>query len=516
MWNFFVSENFRFAINVTASLILFGVSWLYFDAWKINQKFKELVKFLGFFVLSLSFMFSALTYESNIAIGFPKLVTNIIYFGYFWGRLLGYLMIVVSLILDPLQPKPKIYAFFVLGVMSSVQFMFAPLAAVIGIFFLRRGTIGLEDHIKPVGYSFLILSLYELFSLNSFFLHTSNPTIYSLVANYGAIWYMQYVLLLVFAIVLGKWIFSYLLKQFETQFFMILTGSILIIFLVTTVLFTFLLLKNINDQNINRLKTDVKVLNFAIESKKSENLSDAIVVAQSNEIISGINDSDRLKLFSYLENYILSKKGSTLIVTDENGKVLARGEDRDKYGDSLSGDPLVERVVTGQVASTVASQDGPVAPVISVIGGSPIKDGDQIIGAVISGSTLDNAFVDGIKNATGLESSIYSGNILSATTITDKTNGQRPVGIVRNNTEMNVEYSGEVNILGLNYLSTYLPLKDVDNVPIGVISIGKPVFDIVSDIFYSVQLTFIGSMVLLAISIIPSLLVSKYLSSQIK
>src|SRR4029077_17762803 len=105
-------------------------------------------------------------------------------------------------------------------------------------------------------------------------------------------------------------------------------------------------------------------------------------------------------------------------VIDDVGRVLARGEDRERRGDSLSSDALVQRVILGQDATSLVVKEGVLAPQIFIRAATPIKKGGQIIGGVITGVPIDTAFVDAIKRSTGLEASIYADNILSATTFT--------------------------------------------------------------------------------------------------
>src|SRR3972149_3980019 len=107
MWLPLVFEQLHFAINVLAALIMFGAFWLYYDAWSQRKSTKEALRMLGFFFLSLSFLVAAAQLET------PLLPAS------FWDsqlisqtsiglRMLGYVAVLVSLLLDPIQPRPHV------------------------------------------------------------------------------------------------------------------------------------------------------------------------------------------------------------------------------------------------------------------------------------------------------------------------------------------------------------------------------------------------------------------------
>lgn len=79
-------------------------------------------------------------------------------------------------------------------------------------------------------------------------------------------------------------------------------------------------------------------------------------------MLAAFEKSDRKALGDFATAQLIAKKLSVLILTTEAGQVIARGEDRDRVGDSLSGDSLVKRGLLGDTASTVISKDGVIAP----------------------------------------------------------------------------------------------------------------------------------------------------------
>jgi hypothetical protein len=408
MWSQFVLENAHFAINLICGLVFFATFWLYFDAWGEKKNHKELIRFLGFLLLAISFLIRATQVESSILmIPFAMEIEKITGFLFSITRIGGYLLIILSLIIEPLQKAPvktEVPVNFSLIALPSVFLMVVNpiLASIAGFMYLRLTIFGLESHLKKVSLAFFALSIAEFLSLASSLRETQNIDLYKLVAPLGIVWILEHVFLLLSAFILGKWVFGYLLKRFQTQLFMIFTSSILVIFLVTTMSFTFLLLKNLEDETLSRFETDVKVLNMTIETKKEQSLSDAQLIAQNNQVQKAIKEGNRRELADTLENFLLSKKQSFLMVVNESGQVLAKGEDKEKYGDILTADLLVKKALSGESNAAVMAKEAVLAPEVSLRAAVPVKSEDKIIGAVITGTIIDNAFVDGMKKATGL------------------------------------------------------------------------------------------------------------------
>ena len=98
MWMIFALENLFFALHVFAGLTLFSVAWLYFDAWKALKANREIWKILGFIILGISFLIRGMEMRDI------EILQNLdIYI-----RTFGYLLLVIGLIVDPLQPRPKV------------------------------------------------------------------------------------------------------------------------------------------------------------------------------------------------------------------------------------------------------------------------------------------------------------------------------------------------------------------------------------------------------------------------
>lgn len=529
MWYQFFLENLHFGLNIIAALVFFAVFWLYFDAWLEKKTLKDTLRVVGYFLLSLSFIVSAIQVESGI-VSLSIVPANLYFALLFATRFFGYIFLIAGLLLDPLQKKPNerilhdgilIPLGISLPFFAFTTFSYPVLAALCGFLYLRRATIGLENHLKHVSLAFFILAFAELLSLGLFLQNTDNPALFALVAPFGMVSLLQRIALFASIFVLRQWVFGYLLKRFQSQLFIILTTSVVTVFIIITVAFTALLLKNLENDAISHLQTDVNILQYSIDSKKAETLSDAQVASQNQEIIKAVDSSDKKTLATLTTSILLTKKETTLIILSKDGVVLARGDDPQKIGDSLSDDTLVKKALSGESVSTVVTKDGVVVPTVSIRSAAPIKSSD-VIGAVIIGTDIDNAFVDGVKNATGLDTSVYGDNIRSATTFVSNDGKSRLIGIKEETSQVKNRvlgggkaYVGSVNILNTPFIAAFAPIKDIDSVTVGMLFVGKEQSELLATAGHSIELTFLVTVILLVLSIFPAYLTSRYISRQL-
>jgi PAS domain S-box-containing protein len=372
-------------------------------------------------------------------------------------------------------------------------------ASVVALLYLRRATVGLEDHLKPLAASFFLLSISELFGLMALFQTSTNVAVFQLVAPFGPVWILSLVFLFLCALVLCRWVFGYLLKQFQAQLFMIYTTTILGIFLLTTVAFTGLLLRNMETESRRQIETDVKVLDFALSSQREQLLSDVQSIAANQSLQDALVEHDRKKLGDMATSELLAKHFTNFIILSETGQVLARGEERDRVGDSLIQDPLVKRALIGESHTTIVSKDGVLAPDLTIRATASMRNPQgAVIGIVLAGKGIDAAFVDGMKKTTGLDASVYGDAIVSATTFLSPDGFTRVVGMKEEHPEViskvlrnGALYAGSLPMRGIEYISAFLPLKDVDGNAVGMLFVGRPQSEILKAAGSSIQYTFI-------------------------
>ncbi len=532
----FFGQNVHFAISLFAALVFFAVFWLYIDAWLSQKEGKVLVRWLGFLLLAISFLINATDIEQSVLgrslLGSVTESLSLII------RLAGYFCIVLGQLLDPLQKVPhfkgidkkdfskdssaKAVGF---GSAANLSHLLAPVGALsIAGLYWRRATTGLERHYKSVAKSFAVLFLYEVLSVTHLWRGSTNPNVSQLVAAFGPLWIIEQIVLLVAAIILGRWVWQYLTRRFMSQLFMIFTTLTMVIFLLTTVGFTFLLVSNVQKNSLDDLQTAASVLNYAIDGKKSETLANAQSIAENPAIGRSVSAQNHDALVAQTSTFLHDKKLSSLIITNANGQVLLRAEDPNRFGDSFSSDALVRRAIAGQSASGAISREGVQSPLIILRSIVPIhNESGIIVGTALTSLTVNNAFVDGVKHATGLDSTVYAGNTRSATTLLAPDGVSRGVGVKESSQAVQSHvltggqvYKGSVSVQNRQYLAVYLPLRDVDNHVIGMLFIGQPQTAVLQAAGRSVELTFVFTACLLLLTIVPAYFIAKYLASQLE
>lgn len=563
----FLSQTGHFALNLFAALVFFATFWLYFDAWLIRKENKELIKWIGCLILSLSFILHATVIEQSVfgssvfgqsALGIAVLV-----------RLIGYVAMVIGQLIDPLQPIPELGGLkteqasvgqgwvttkiedsvptpketrskkatatkktktaIILNLsglataLSQLQFVLPVASFVLGSFYLHRVVKGLEKHLRPIAIAFLVLAGAELLSLASFLRGSSNLLVHNLSASFGPIWFIEHVTLLIAVLILGRWIWRYLLTRLQTQLIMLFTAATMVIFLLTTVGFTYLIFRNIEQESLANLTTAVNVLDFALVSKKNETLSVAETLADNPDVITAVVEKNHDKLATLTTDFLKTKKQSILIITTADGQVLLRADNPARWGDSISENLQFKRASIGTASSSVTTQEGVVATNLAITSVTPVRDSSNtIVGVVFVGVTIDNAFVDGIKKATGLDTAVYADNVRSATTFIASDGKSRLIGIKQENEKVKQQvlkegkiFRGSIKLLNTPYLSVYAPLKDVDNTIVGMLFVGKPSISLLATASRSIESTFLIAAVILVISVFPSRLMAKYVSYQV-
>jgi len=530
-------ENAHFALNLIAGLVFTAAFWLHLDAWAIKPSRKDLSRWLGFLSLALAFLFHATVLERDtlgIDFSFSRTAEVLA----FVGKVLGYGLLVVSQLFDPLQPRPETKGLesvtqtptlekqpSILLIPGSIvgKLTLPLLSLMVGLLYLRRATVGLERHLRPVAIGFLLIFGHELFSVASLWRESLNPNLALLTAPFRVFWIVEHLLLVAGLIVIGRWVWMYLVTRIRNQLFMIFTTATVVIFLLTTVSFTFLLLRNIAKDATANLTTAVRVLEYAIDGKKSETLAHAEMLSQQPKLAEALLRGDHASISTLTNGYLERKRLSTLVVTDAEGQVLHRAEDTSRRGESISSDPLITRALIGDVASSIASQENVVAPAVSIRSTAPVRSEEGlIVGTVMVGVVLSNEFTDSLKKSTGLEAAIYSGLIRSATTFVAADGKSRLIGVKESSPDVQKAvmengtiFTGTIRVASTPYVSAYAPLKDVDNEVVGMLYVGKPELHVMQTAAKSIELTFIIAALLLLFSAWPIYGIARQIAKQL-
>ena len=518
--SFLVRENAHFAIYALAALSALASFWLYFDSWILSKKYAGIVGLGGWILLAAAFLWEAATIETLWDVsGKGVLPTNFSMLPKL--RAVSYLMIGVSIWLSGLQKKPKVkglqknMAFFLPG-LSLFGAVFAYFGPAIAAFFtslvyFRRATKGLERHVLPATYVFLLAVTYELTWAARWSRESVNPIWQELTAAYGFFWTFEHILLALTATVLISWVTKYLLRRLPAQIFLLFSGLSLVFFVMLTATFTTVLMKNVQENQLDRIATDAKTLEYTLELLQKEVLSSTQLLASDADLVNAISVGDLRTAGDTLKGYLVNKEQNTLVVTDKDGQIIIRAEDEERVGGSLSSDSLVSSAMEGAPVYGLVRQEAALAPEISIRAAVPLVKNGDVIATVLTGKVLDSSFFDGIKHQTGLDIALMSGNKLASSTITSGDSSSRWVGTSDVNTELNQAAmngdgvsSDSARILNEQYLAAYRPLRDSKGEVIGSLFVGVPFTQVVDSARKAVQLTMASTVILLVVLLIPT------------
>lgn len=455
------------------------------------------------------------------------------------AKVAGLALIIEGMLLEPIQPLPgaqkkdqgKGVAAFLpvasigellqIGVQPFFAVISAALSLVISVLYFRLAGVGLERQQVAAFRAFLLLALAEAIGFFSIFSTSTNIFISKLVSIFGPLWAAEHLIKFFAFAVLGTWVWGYLRFRLREEIFIIFVTSVLAVFLFTTIAFVTLLLQNLQQDALARLKTDVKVLDFAVESLKAEALSDARAVASNANIITALKEGNRDELFALSQKFLLSMGTDFLVITNSAAEVEIRGEDKDRFGDSLSDNLAVVNALLERPLVTVVKREGVLAPRIFIEAAVPIQD-PGILGSALTGFIVDDAFVDRVKEITGLDASVFGGNERSATTFIAPDGKSRELGTVEAdpNIGRTVLVRGEIFvgssiIFNQPFFTAYLPLKDANGEVVGMLFVGSPQTTILEAAQETFRLTFLLSSFLMLLSLVPSYFISRYIHSQI-
>jgi hypothetical protein len=518
MWTIFSFEISRFSTLVLASLVIFGLFWLYFDAWTYRKNRYEIPLLIGLLLLSLSLLAQSMTFETKILMSIWRGdFIETIRTGYLYLRVVAYIFMIIGLYFTPIEKRPELNMVFGLGMIAlPLQFSLPILSACVALLYWRRASLGLEQHMNRVAMGFSIFALYELFSLAGLFRTSHDVWVVQLVAPFGIINSIQYALLVISMCILARWTWYYLLKRLSTQLFMITLSGAVGLSLLITGLFVTLLLNSVETESLQKLTGNAKVVSSLLEEKKARLISETKFLSVDPVVLTSISNGERKLLAPIIKNHMIQTGVTSFTVVNSEGKIILQGENEEERGTSLSEDNDVKEALQGEVVSGFVSKSGVVGPEVRIRVIVPAGSG-----ALIASQILDNAYVDGIKTTTGMSISIYGDKVLSSTTEDIGDGITRLVGIRETNQKV-LEYVWEKGAitaqsvrLGENeYLSGFVPLKDGSGTTIGAIQLSEPQTTGIKTAGQAVQLTFALVIAIIIALSFPIYLISKRLVAE--
>lgn len=238
--------------------------------------------------------------------------------------------------------------------------------------------------------------------------------------------------------------------------------------------------RGLDDAAYSRISIAARGAEHELDSYKASSLMAAVIVAENEEIVKAVKQENHESVLHAATNLVTTAQVDFCTVLNRRGEVLARTHEPESFGDSLLYQSNISHALEGEV-TTVIERGTAVA--LSVRTGAPIKDENgNIIGVVSLGYRLDTPeFVDTLKAITGCEMTLFLGDVIIATTITEA-EGRPAVGYsaVGDTADVIAQVLGGEPFLGKmkNYygdelIVSYTPIFDVTGEILGVLGVGS-------------------------------------------
>lgn len=501
MWTTFWLNNSHFALEFLGAVILFILAWLAFDAFLIKKELKTFLRSLGFLLFAGWGVIHSLGVKEDIWL----LLSSIFY-------ILGLFFILLNLWLERPPKKPVFQAIIILPVISSILWQVHIVATLFLVFIsivaIKRYREEELKSLKPFFLAFIFLTIVSILTV-----------ITSKIGEGGWIWILEHILKLAGFCFLAYWSWQYLKLRIKESMLLIFVGMALFISVIVTFTFSAILLKNMESEAEVNLISNVRVLEYSFSRMKGEAFSGARFIAENKEMISAISAND----FSALEK--ISQKLMTemfldfLTIANKEGEVILRAHSLTAKGDNVKIEKAASRALTGNAYATIEETQ---AEKLSIRGAAPTYESENnLIGAVITGFIVDNAFADRIKKVTGLEATIYKDDILVATSILGPDLKTRNIGTKQTNLKVleQVLMKGEgitvrTTVFGRPYLATYLPLKNTEGEVIGMLEASRLQTGIAETAASASRLSLLVTIIIITMALMPSYLLAKKLTEE--
>ena len=262
--------------------------------------------------------------------------------------------------------------------------------------------------------------------------------------------------------------------RLQTKLIALIGGCILLCCTIVSFVSLTVFDKKLIESTQNELRCTEHGANNVMEDWLATLVLSSNFLADMPSVIETVSQSDRSQMNSYLKSKVDSLELDFVAITDSNGTVIATSGSELAEGKNISTMKCVSAALKGKASKTFGDA-GTVK--FASLATSPIKDGNKIIGCVVSGYALaDGYFTNLMQQAYNVESTIFNGYVRMESTIPNvvgsKLDNQEIIKKVLYNGE---PFEGKNIINGKEYYSTYQPLKDDDGAVKGMLFIAKDV-----------------------------------------
>ncbi|OHB20753.1 MAG: hypothetical protein A2854_00520 [Parcubacteria group bacterium RIFCSPHIGHO2_01_FULL_56_18] len=454
----FYVNNAHFALELLGAVVFLMAAWLMFDSYRLRAEFATIARAIGFGFAAIAQVLFAVNAGSDI-LAYAA-------FAFFF---LGLFLIMVSFVK---REEMHVQAVIIVPAFTLwSQYLYGStglLALGVAYLSLSKAHKELNTTWRPfsLGFSFLALSL-----LIGIFDTGDQESLIFIAKDIAQF--------LGFALV-ARWVWQFLELRVRESLVLIFIAAALFLSTIVTLAFSTILVHQVTSQTDAALVANARVLDLQVRGLQEQALAKAALIANNDALTDAIEKND----FAVLEQLsaIMMEEHTLgfLTVTDALGNVLVRAHALSRRGDTLFGERAVEEALDG--ATFVTIETSPVEK-LSIRAGAPVRAAGAVIGTVVAGYPLDNAFVDNIKRLTGLDMFIYEEATSVAGTAFASDGRTRLTGIIV--PDETVRSVGEERVITVrtdlgsqSFRTSYLPLLNGDRKIIGMLSAAKSEQDI--------------------------------------
>lgn len=497
---FFLFNNLHFSLEIIGALTFLIVAWLSFDSFLLRRDFTTGSRFIGFVLLAVWQVIHAFALSSDVLF--------LVGYGAYIG---GVVFVLWNLALEAPIERPEFKAIIILpgaaALLSPFSIVVTGGLILIALFSLNQYKKELKKTLFPfwIGFTFLASG--------------AAASLFYAPDSLSALWVLGHAFELAGFMSLGVWVWSYLQLRIREEMLLIFISLTLFMAVVVSLTFSSILIANIESEARASLTTNVRVLNLAITRLEQEALAKAKLLATNDSLKNALTENNFVELETLSNSLVEEENLGFLTILDKDGGVVLRAHALTQKGENLLGEKSVASAYDGTPLVTIGTS---AAEQFSIRAAAPIRLQEDIIGAVVLGFSLDSVLVDSMKKITGLEMSIFENETQVATTLFNLDGYTRNVGIKNIDSRVSETVLKEGNALTLRttvlsrpFLASFLPLRDVDNVIVGMISASKPQAEILETAQATNRLTLVIVMIIMIIMIMPIYFITRRLSKEV-
>jgi hypothetical protein len=517
MWTRFIFEQSNFGVQLLAAFSFLTVAWLYIDTLRLRMTKSVFFLAFGFLAVGVSYGMQAPIVGSlaaDSAIHFMEIIIICL-------RSLGYMGIAVGTLIEPLtiRPREDHGSTYALGapfptVLTAVA---APIAAACAAWgYIRRSSVGLEVHLRPVGIALFWFAGAELLHVWTFLGNSSIPWVVRSAALYGPVWIVEHCFTVIGAVILLRWVFSYLLKQFHTQLILYIQSTVLVSFFLISFVFSLIVASSTRDAVVTQFGRSAGVVTYAIGATQGRVLAELETLGRDPAVITGATAGRAVSFSRLIESILVARSLSTLRVLDASGTVIAAGENHERVGSSMANDVMVIKARVGTSASAVIHEAGVGTDVVRIAAAVPVKNPDgTVIGIVYGTADLDRSWLDGLKKSTGMEAFILRDDVVEVAT------SELTIPAGARVSRMNRTRGGNQSELVAfmlseqSYTGGAVDLQGVDGIPVATLIIAEPDTNYYAGVSRALMLTFAVTVIFAFLSTIPAAYIASSVVKQL-